>query len=169
MSIKFAAGIKLGELTLLRRRRPHKGLNANCKKRWVCRCICGKEIIVPEYYFKRPKNPKQHCGCLFKTIKTLNDQEYRIWYMMHVRTEDPSHVAYKHYGGRGIKVCKEWNKATYEDDTIAFKNFLDHIGKRPSMAYSVDRINVDGNYEPGNVRWATRKEQAANKRPIKKG
>ncbi len=175
--MEFYAGKKCGELSLQKRVRATKNLNANCKKRWLCICSCGKEIVVPEYYLRRPGNPKTHCGCKSKTIQTIYYQEHRIWYMMHVRTENPEHEAYHHYGGRGIKVCKEWNKGTlvYDKETKkmvqqgieGFKAFLAHIGERPSMDFSVDRINVDGNYAPGNVRWATRKEQAANKRPKK--
>lgn len=89
--------------------------------------------------------------------------------MMHQRCYNENHVAYKHYGGRGITISPLWNRFN-PDLTMeqAFGKFLEHIGPRKSKKYSVDRIDVDGNYEPGNVRWATAKEQAANKRPIKR-
>jgi len=76
--------------------------------------------------------------------------------MMIQRCHNPTHVSYKDYGGRGISVCEEWRNS--------FQSFLDHIGKRPTMKHSVDRIEVNGNYEPGNVKWSTPKEQAVNKR-----
>lgn len=72
---------------------------------------------------------------------------------------NPKHPAYKNYGGRGISVFKEWI-----DDPI---KFADYIGPRPSNKHSLDRINNDGNYEPGNVRWATDEEQSNNRRSTK--
>lgn len=117
---------------------------------------------------KRAKNPKRHCGCKNKTLKTLHNDVYRIWLMMHQRCYNKDHVAYQHYGGRGIQIAPEWNRYTEgQDPDKAFEAFLKHIGPRKSKKYSVDRKNVDGNYEPGNVKWATAKEQAANKRPRK--
>lgn len=166
-SPNFHIGMKFGEFTLLRKVRPKKNTSANLKVRWKVRCSCGTELIVPEYYMKR-KNSKTHCGCKNKSLKTKHNQEYRIWLMMHQRCYNENHVAYKHYGGRGIAIAPEWNR--YSDRQTpdqAFANFLDHIGLRKSRKYSVDRINVDGNYAPGNVKWATAKEQAANKRPTK--
>lgn len=102
-------------------------------------------------------------------MKTEFNQEYRIWLMMHERCFNTDHIAYKNYGGRGIEVCMEWRRTKYggpygDDETEAFQKFLDEIGPRPSKRYSVDRIDVYGNYAPGNVRWATDEEQAANKR-----
>jgi hypothetical protein len=75
---------------------------------------------------------------------------------MKQRCYAPSHVSYPHYGGRGIRVCERWLKS--------FKNFLADMGPKPGHEYSLDRIDNDGNYEPGNVRWATRIEQCRNKR-----
>jgi hypothetical protein len=76
------------------------------------------------------------------------------------RCHNPSHVNFEGYGGRGIKVCDRWR--------AAFLNFLADVGDRPSARHSIDRFpNNDGNYEPGNVRWATRRQQARNKRTSK--
>lgn len=163
---EFFIGAKIGELTLLRKVRANKKLSANLKVRWKTRCSCGTEGITPEYYMKRTKNPKTHCGCKNKTIKTTHNQEYRIWLMMHQRCYNEKHVAFKHYGGRGIGIHPTWNRySETQTPDQAFENFLEHIGPRKSKKYSVDRIEVNGNYEPGNVRWATAREQAANKRP----
>lgn len=80
----------------------------------------------------------------------------KIFRAMVYRCENPNHSAYRHYGGRGIRVCEEWKK----DPQL----FIQHMGDRPSKRHSVDRINNDGNYEPGNVRWATPTMQRENTR-----
>src|SRR6185503_12880162 len=84
--------------------------------------------------------------------------EYSIWNDIRKRCENPRATHYSHYGGRGIKVCERWR---------SYSAFLADMGRRPSPAHSIDRINVDGDYEPGNVRWATREQQCANKRNTK--
>lgn len=164
MTSIFTPGGKFGHFTLLGRIRPNSKLSANLKVRWRCRCQCGKELVVPQYYMTR-QDPKTHCGCLHKSSKTIHNQEYRIWLMMHQRCYNHTHIAYHHYGGRGIGICFDWNKLENPNPDQAFDNFFAYIGARPSKGHSIDRIDVNKGYEPGNVRWATAKEQRANQRP----
>jgi len=150
---------------------PYKG-TAAANKRLNVRCVCrpcGKVEDVPEYYILRPHSPKKNCGCKRKTIITKNVWEYRVWRMMHVRCYNPNHIAYKHYGGRGIHICAEWHKDN--PDGKGFERFLDFMGKRPSLKFSIDRVDNNGSYYPYQAdgitrqcRWATAVEQRANQR-----
>lgn len=159
--------LKVGFYTLIMRVNSSKKIAASIRKRWRVECVCGKRETVPESYLVRKPNPKTHCGCQIPvTNKTKYNREYRIWCMMRQRCYTSTHVAYKDYGGRGIRICDAWLGES------GFENFLKFIGPAPSLDHSIDRVDVNGNYEPHHpisgkvqVRWATRKEQAANTRP----
>ena len=86
--------------------------------------------------------------------------EYRSWVAMLSRCQNPQNDSWSNYGGRGITVCKRWQ---------SYENFLTDMGRKPAPMHSIDRIDVDGNYEPANCRWASKKEQVANRRPLKVG
>ena len=167
--LSVATTPKIGEWTLMyslpyKRKEP-----SNKRLQWHCKCSCGKEEDVPEYYMIRPHSPKLDCGHVRKTLKTYYPQEAGIWNMMHVRCYDRKHVAWKHYGGRGIHVCPEWHKDS--PDGMGFDRFLAFVGKRPSPKHTIDRVDNNGSYYPykadgvtPQVRWATGDVQRANQR-----
>lgn len=126
----------------------------------ACRCACGTERIV--WIRSLADGTSLSCGCLSKEVTGVRSRthgrsgtkEYAIWRGIKDRCLNPSNHAYRYYGGRGITVCDRWRNS--------FENFLADVGLKPP-GMSLDRWpNNDGNYEPGNVRWATRKQQANN-------
>lgn len=128
---------------------------------WRCQCDCGAEVTIVGWSLRR--GVSQSCGCLRqekarvtpRTHGLKQSPEYSVWLAMRQRCGNPKHVSYKHYGERGIKVCPEWHD---------FGVFYRDMGPRPSPRHSIDRINVDGDYRPGNCRWATPSEQRRNQR-----
>jgi hypothetical protein len=130
--------------------------------RWLVSCSCGKERVVSSPIVLRG------CACreCSRKVNRTNKKHgmegtptYQCWIDMRRRCADPTRESYVNYGGRGIKVCERWKK---------FGNFLADMGKKPPDK-TLDRFpNNDGDYEPGNCRWATPKEQRANQRPRQK-
>lgn len=142
--------------------RASNGSNRN--SRWKCSCDCGQEIIVPRYNLLSGNTTS--CGCLRRekpnnlrhghARKTGDSSEYKSWRAMKSRCLNPRDKVYSYYGGRGILVCERWR--------ISFDNFLVDMGLKPSRDYTIDRLNVNGNYEKENCIWATRLEQSLNRR-----
>lgn len=142
----------------------YAGCNKRKKTRWLCKCDCGNLAIISNSDLKGGKTSS--CGCLKEhvllyakvTHGLTYSPTYKSWSSMIQRATNKNLPCAGNYSLRGITVCDEWRK---------FENFYADMGERPSLSYSIDRINVDGNYEPGNCRWATTTEQAFNKRKRK--
>ena len=124
---------------------------------WEFICDCGKIKEIRGDHVKRGYTKSCGCICYRENKRTNVLREYRVWLGIKQRCTNNENPAYKSYGGRGISVCERWCNS--------FENFLADMGPRPSPKHSIDRIDVNGNYEPGNCRWVTGSVQAINRRP----
>lgn len=156
-------------------RNKNDSLKKKIPRKAICLCDCGqtvkrtlRDILVGQ---------TTSCGCIAKKLfaeairkrctkhgqstRTGRTPEYRTWHHMKERCLDPNNKNYNTYGAKGITICQEW--------IDSFQTFFDHVGEKPEpkRLYSLDRINNAGNYEPGNVRWATQKEQVNNSSTVK--
>lgn len=139
------------------------GRNEKKKHCWNCKCSCGNEMIVSSESLL--SGDKKSCGCLRNDIKndplnlSTKDREYNIWVLMKQRCFNSNNLSYPYYGGRGIKVCDRWL-----DSSRGYHNFIEDLGKSPSIQYSLERKDVDGDYCPENCIWILKSEQPRNMR-----
>lgn len=167
MRAPLAEGMRFGRLVLVDRASPRKTHGM-----WHVRCDCGTEKEVRARLLR--DGITQSCGCLMREVNGARQKqrvrhgharqgahaaEYDCWVAMRQRCSNPRNPMWHNYGGRGIQVCARWINS--------FENFLADVGHRPGRGYSLDRIDNDRGYEPGNVRWATAKEQGRNTRRVK--
>lgn len=135
------------------------------QSRWyvavTCDCGTSNHVLYQHLIGGQTKS----CGCGIGEANSLRSRthgesrrtpEWTLWNHIKQRCGNPNHSHYAYYGARGITVCQEWRDS--------YEVFLAHVGRRPSAKHQLDRINNDGNYEPGNVRWATKTEQMNNRR-----
>lgn len=149
-------GQKFGRLTTVEKTHRWR------EEHWVCSCECGGNSLSAASALRNGRS--RSCGCLKNEMARSRRLKhgrrgtslYNRWASMIQRCENPNDRWYESYGGRGVTVCERWKNS--------FEDFLVDVGEPPTPKHQLDRIDNDKGYEPGNVRWATPRQQSVNKR-----
>jgi len=161
---EIKVGARFGRLTVIGHPQGQTAWGGVTRYWYPCRCDCGQETLV--YKAHLVSGNTKSCGCMFRELMKERYGDYgkptrliRIWHNMVGRCHEPRSVSYPNYGGCGIKVCDEWRQ-----DYRAFKKWaLDH---GYGAGLQIDRIQMDGDYQPDNCRWVTPKENSRNRRGL---
>ena len=161
-------GQEIFRWTLLSKAPPLISKTGRHRPRWFCRCKCGTEKMVLDQSLRLAircsTGGSRSCGCLVVERSTKHGcnsaggptSEYMAWIGAKKRCYSPGSPSYRYYDQRGIRMCPQWSGS--------FETFLRDMGRKPHPDYSLDRIDPEGNYEPGNCRWVSSSVQARNKR-----
>lgn len=155
-TVELQPGMVFGHITLTQR----VSVPGRRGAFWICNCVCGNSIR--KYAGHIRAGQAKSCGCIkgaHRTHEMSHTPEYRAWDNARSRCYSERNRKFPHYGGRGIAMCDRWRNS--------FANFLEDMGRKPDPSLSLDRINNDGPYAPGNCRWATSSQQNKNRRPFK--
>lgn len=175
-TFKDLTGMRFGRLVVIRRAQTRSGVMG-----WLCRCDCGNEKVAYAYHLLHGRTSSCGCyriECAIENIKRHNERRkkishdegklpksktrlYKVWSGMRGRCNNPNHHSYKNYGGRGISICDEWSVFD------KFKKWAMANGYDPEAPFgscTIDRIDVNGNYEPSNCRWISAVSQQSNRR-----
>lgn len=159
------SGIRFGRLVATSNDKTVRENTGRSLRLIECLCDCGNTHFAQVKHLRSGES--KSCGCLYQEKLALGNvkhghcpansttKEYRAWLNIKQRCTNPNSSHFDLYGGRGISMCQQW--------ADSFECFLSHVGLSPSPKHSIDRIESNGNYEPGNVKWSTDKEQAMNR------
>ena len=153
--IEVKPGDRYGRLTVIREVEAINTPSGKVSRRVECKCACG--AVVTPFLNNVRRKLTTSCGCVRSEVNRKHGDwgstEYITWDGMLARCRNSEHESYQHYGGRGIKVCDRW---------LVYENFLSDMGRKPSKQHSIERIDNNSDYHPGNCKWATQAEQNRN-------